>query len=81
MRTLLLFAAASVAAFAALPVYQGQFTGTTLQYGTSVATDGSTLVVGSQQAVDFYLWNGTAWKLKSHVATGAPVLGIALYKT
>jgi hypothetical protein len=80
MRTLLALTFASVAAFAALPAYRGQLSGAAAQYGIAVATDGTTLVVGGQMAVDFYYWTGTDWKIKSHVPTPALVLGVALYK-
>ena len=79
MRTLLLLAAAI--SLPAAPNFQGQITANTPYFGISVATDGSTLAVGSFSSVDFYSWNGASWKLNSRVAVPAYAVGLAVYKT
>ena len=80
MRNLILIAIAA-ATLQAAPAFQGQITSNVTNFGIAVATDGSNLAVSSLSNVDFYSWNGTAWKLVSHVATPTYTTGLTIYKS
>ncbi len=80
MRNLILIAIAA-ATLQAAPTFQGQITSNVTNFGGSVATDGSTLAVGSFSSVDFYRWDGKTWIFNSRVAVPAFTVGLAVYKT